>query len=226
VSFAFFIVGTGTEVGKTHVACGLLRAGVARELSVVATKPVMSGVDPAALAKSDAGRLLAAAEIEPTDEAVAEASPWRFAAPLAPTAAARAEGRALPYGELLGFCRERAKLRVGLQVVESAGGIMSPIADGKLVIDLAEDLGIPVVLVAAAYVGAISHTLTSVAALEARKLKLAAVVVNETRTGGLPAAELVAELKPFVGAAPLVAWRHGRLASPPDLIAALGLASS
>jgi dethiobiotin synthetase len=226
VTPAVFIAGTGTEVGKTHVAAGLLRAAVSRELSAAATKPVMSGVDDANLADSDAGRLLAAAGVEPTDEAVAEVAPWRFLAPLAPTAAARAENRALTYDELLAFCRGRLALRVGLHVVESAGGVMSPIADGKLVIDLAADLGRPVVLVTAAYLGAISHTLTAIAALEARGVALAAVVVNEARLDALPAAELIAELKPFAKAAPLVAWRHGRTAPPPELIAALGLASS
>lgn len=226
MSFAFFIAGTGTEVGKTHVAAGLLRASVARELSVAAIKPVMSGVDEASLARSDAGLLLAAAGLPASDEAVAEIAPWRFAAPLAPTAAARAEGRDLPYDAVLAFCRERLKQRVGLHVVESAGGVMSPIADGKRVIDLAADLALPVVLVADAYLGAVSHALTALAALEACGLAVPAVVVNEARSDSLLAADMIRELKPFVGAIPLAGWGRNRTAPPPELIAALGLASS
>lgn len=225
MTLAYFIAGTGTDAGKTHVAAGILRAGAARALSVEATKPVMSGVDEAALADSDAGILLAAAGRDPADDAVAAIAPWRFAAPLAPTAAAREEGRSLPYADVLGFCRERLRLRVNLHLIESAGGVMSPIADGALVLDLAADLKLPVVLVAAAYLGGVSHTLTALAALKERGLAVPAVVVNEARPGVLAAEHLAGELRAF---APDVftPWRHGRLAPPPALLSALGLSAA
>jgi dethiobiotin synthetase len=224
VTPAFVIAGTGTEVGKTHVACALLRAARARELSVAASKPVMSGADESRLAESDAGLLLAAAGDEPTDAAVAAMAPWRFSAPLAPTAAARAEGRALPYADVLAFCRGRKTLRVGLHLIETAGGVMSPIAEAATCLDLAADLGLPVVLVADSYLGAVSHTLTALAALGARGVSVAAVVVNETRAERLAAVDVIGELAPFAPGAPLIAWAHGRLAPPPALLAALGLA--
>jgi dethiobiotin synthetase len=219
---AYFITGTGTDVGKTHVAAAILRAAAERGLVVDATKPVMSGVDPLELAESDAGRLLAATGRQPTDEAVRTAAPWRFAAPLSPAAAARAEGRKISYDDVLAFCRARLALAAHLHVVEAAGGVMSPIAEGALSIDLARDLGLPVVLVAGAYLGAVSHTLTALAVLENDGIGVAAVIVNEASADAMAAEAITAELRGF-SEAPLFAWRHGEDAPPGELLAALGL---
>ena len=82
---SLFVTGTGTDIGKTHVSCGILRTRPVRAL-----KPVMSGYDLLHPAASDAARLLAARGIEPTEAAIAAISPWRFTAPLSPDMAARA----------------------------------------------------------------------------------------------------------------------------------------
>ena len=55
-----FVSGAHTDVGKTHVACALIRAARAEGLTVEALKPVVSGFSPADWADSDPGRLLAA----------------------------------------------------------------------------------------------------------------------------------------------------------------------
>jgi dethiobiotin synthetase len=217
---AFFVTGTGTDVGKTHVSAAILRSAAAGGVTVEATKPVMSGVDPGRLAESDAGRLLSAMGRAPTDAAIAALSPWRFAPALAPTAAARAEGRALPYADVLEFCRLRMSMPAQLHLVEGAGGVMSPIADGVLCLDLARDLGLPVVLVAGAYLGAVSHTLTALAALAGAGLDVAGVVVNEAGASGLPAEAVKTELEPF-STAPIHAWLHGQLDPPGALMEAV-----
>ena len=95
-----FVTATGTGIGKTHVACGLLRAQGGAGL-----KPVLSGFDPASAADSDAGRLLAAMGRPITPETIAAISPWRFAAPLSPDMAAAREGRAVPFEALIAACR-------------------------------------------------------------------------------------------------------------------------
>ena len=52
---ALFVAGTGTDLGKTHIACALLRAARARRLRVDAFKPVVSGFDPAAVRPTSHG---------------------------------------------------------------------------------------------------------------------------------------------------------------------------
>ena len=85
---AIAITATGTDVGKTFVACGLITALRAQGRAVDAFKPVLSGFSVAE--GSDAGLLLAALG-RPLSE-IERMSPLRFAAPLAPPSAARAEG--------------------------------------------------------------------------------------------------------------------------------------
>ena len=52
---AFFITATGTDVGKTFVASGLIRYWRAAGRQVDALKPVATGFDPAAAKTSDTG---------------------------------------------------------------------------------------------------------------------------------------------------------------------------
>src|SRR6185503_1762687 len=98
---SFFITATGTDVGKTFVARGLIRVLRARGRNVAALKPVMSGFEPVEAAGSDGGLLLTALGREPTLEAITAVSPWRFTAPLAPDMAAAREGRTLDYPGLI-----------------------------------------------------------------------------------------------------------------------------
>lgn len=63
-------------------------------------------------------------------------------------------------------------------VVETAGGLMSPLASGFLVVDLIVQLGLPVVLVSQIYLGSINHTLLSFELLRARSIPVAGLVFS------------------------------------------------
>lgn len=63
-------------------------------------------------------------------------------------------------------------------VVETAGGIMSPLAYNYLNIDLIEQLNLPVILVSNNYLGSINHTLLSIAALKHRSIRLKGIVFS------------------------------------------------
>src|SRR5580704_4604157 len=102
---AIFVSATGTDVGKTFVTTGLIRHFLGEGRAVDANKPVVSGFDPAALAASDHGALLAALNRPVTIPEAERISPWRFAAPLSPDMAARREGRAIDFDALTEFCR-------------------------------------------------------------------------------------------------------------------------
>jgi dethiobiotin synthetase len=162
ISKRVFVAGAHTDVGKTFVACGLIRAARSAGLAVEAVKPVVSGFDPADWADSDPGRLLAALGRPLTVDALEAMAPWRFAAPLAPPMAARLEQRDLRLSAIADFCAARAAAsRADLLVVEGVGGLMSPIAEGATGLQLMSALHYPVVLVGGSYLGSISHTLTA-----------------------------------------------------------------
>ncbi len=209
---ALFVAGTGTDVGKTYVTAALLRALVAAGRAVGALKPVVSGFDEAAPAGSDPAVLLEALGQAVTPEALDRISPWRYAAPLAPNQAAEREGRHVDAEAVIDFCRAGAAAGgEALTFIESAGGIMSPLDDETTMLDLAEALRAPVVLVAGSYLGTISHTLTAVEVIRAAGLALTAVIVNESEQGpGLQeAVDEIASRLPGVSVAKLARGEDG-----------------
>jgi dethiobiotin synthetase len=175
-----FISGTDTDVGKTAVATAIVRALAAGGRRVGVYKPVASGFSSAADERSDAWRLWDAAG---RPLAPGKVCPQSFAAPVAPPAAARAEGRRV----------DEPLMRTGLEawlsisdivVVEGAGGLFSPISETMLVVDLARAFAFPLVVVDAARLGAIGRTLATVRAARAEGLRVAAVVLSHTVPGG------------------------------------------
>ncbi|HEX4712003.1 dethiobiotin synthase [Phenylobacterium sp.] len=207
-----FVAGSHTDVGKTFVACALIRAARTAGLSVEALKPIASGFAPADWADSDPGRLLDALGRPRSDDELDRMTPWRFAAPLAPPMAATLEGRTLPLAPVVEFCAERlAASRADLFVLEGVGGLMSPLADGATGLDLMAALNLPALLVGGGYLGAISHTLTALEVLRARGQAVAAVVVSQDARPDAPDfAESAALVAVHAGATPVLsAPRYG-----------------
>ncbi len=209
---AYFITATGTDAGKTFVAEGLARAWRARGLRVRALKPVMSGYDPAAPESSDAGCLLAACGFAATAANVAAISPWRFGAPLSPDRAAVFEDRPMDFDDLAAWCRREIVRFEGTVLVEGIGGVMVPIDAHHTVRDWIAVLDLPVLLVAGTYLGALSHTLSALAALREVGVRPAAVIVNES-VGGVGLADTLASLAPHMENVPLRALARSDLTS-------------
>ena len=139
---------------------------------------MISGFDKREIETSDTGKILAALGDAPTDETIARVSPWRYAAPLAPSMAARAEGKTLDCEALFSFSNKVLHEEVDLALIEGVGGVMVPLDDEKTVLDWIVASGAPVVLVVGDYLGAISHTLTAVEVLRMKGIEIAAVVVS------------------------------------------------
>jgi dethiobiotin synthetase len=208
---AHFITAAGTDSGKTFVAEGLARALRARGRPVRALKPVMSGYAEAAVAESDAGRLLVACGLHATAQNVAAIAPWRFAAPLAPDRAAAREGRTIDFDALLDWCRAEIVLNDDALLIEGIGGVMVPLDARRTVRDWIAALELPTLLVAGTYLGAVSHTLSALAALREVGVRPAAVVVNESATG-VGIADTLASLAPHAEGIPLPLIARGATA--------------
>jgi dethiobiotin synthetase len=202
---AAFVTATGTGIGKTFVGAGLIRHWRATGREVAAIKPVVSGFDPAAWRESDPAVLLAALGHTPSLEEIERISPWRFRAPLSPHMAARREGRAVGYGDVIEFCRRAMdECRGGMLLIEGIGGIMVPLDDDHTVLDWMTMLRVPIVLVSGSYVGTISHTLTALEVLARRNLDIAGVVVSESEASAASLADTVATLARFADALEVV----------------------
>ena len=170
----FFVTGTDTGVGKTVVACALVRAMRGHGLDVGAMKPIETGVGAAGPLDAQALRSAAAAT-----EPLEETCPQTFALPAAPTVAAADEGREVemePIREAFARLRQRHQWLV----VEGAGGLLVPAAPGLSMADLCREFDLPLLIAARAALGTINHTLLTLEAAEARSLPVAGVVISHS----------------------------------------------
>ncbi len=159
MSKAVIIAGTDTDVGKTVVAAGLV-ACLPRALY---WKPVQAGTEP--MTDTEAAQMLTGL---PPERFLPETYCLREAA--SPHLAARMEDTVISPNTL-------AMPQVAEPlVVESAGGVMVPLTDNFLNIDLFARWGAPVILVARTGLGTINHSLLSIAALRARDVPLGGII--------------------------------------------------
>jgi dethiobiotin synthetase len=193
----FFITSSGTEIGKTLITTALCHQLLQKSRTVRALKPLISGFDVAD-AGSDSALILDSLGQEVSTKTISAISPWRFAAPLAPSMAAAKEGCKVDMQELVRFCQQAAQGEEDYLLVEGVGGVMVPLTETHTVLDWMEQLSWPVVLVVGSYLGSISHTLTAIEALRARGLALQVLVVSQSDNSGVPLADTVEELRRFV----------------------------
>jgi dethiobiotin synthetase len=193
-----FVTATDTGVGKTEVACALLRDARGRGIDAVGMKPAQSGAVPGE--PTDAERLVeAAGGVEP----LAATCPYSFAAPLAPAVAARLEGRTISLGRIVAAARELAARRDAV-LVEGAGGLLVPLTERETYADLAVALALPVVVVARAGLGTVNHTALTVEALRRRGLEVRAIVLNRVARDDDPSVpHNAAEIARLTGVAPV-----------------------
>ena len=193
----FFITGSGTGVGKTFTTCALLHAAQMKGKIARGLKPIISGWDETAT--TDTAQIIAAGG----DQQIAdEVSPWRFTAPLSPHRAAALENKALDVETLIRWTRAQTRA-AGLTLIETVGGVMVPLTNQHTTLDWMEAVNLPVIMVVGSYLGTISHTLTALAALRARGITVAALVMNESDGSAVTLAEAVAGLAPFIADIPL-----------------------
>jgi malonyl-CoA O-methyltransferase len=161
VQHGVFVVGTDTDVGKTVVAACLTRTWDADYW-----KPVQTG------AAEDPGDTVTVARLTNLPPERLHPPAYVFAAPLSPHAAAALEGATIELGAIAPPLTERPL------VVEGAGGVLVPLNDQSLMIDLVQRLGLPVVVVARSTLGTINHTLLTLEALRGRGVEVLGVVMN------------------------------------------------
>ena len=163
----FFVTGTDTGVGKTVVSAALMhrcRGGAPLRY----WKPIQTGTvqddDTAEVA-----RLGACSASELLGSGV------RLPRPASPHLAAISAGTTIDVGSLLeSVSREERAIR---WIVEGAGGVLVPLNESSLIVDLMKLLQLPVVVVTRTGLGTINHTLLTLEALRRLALRVAGVVM-------------------------------------------------
>jgi dethiobiotin synthetase len=171
-----WVLGTGTGVGKTFVASRIARAWA--ELGPVTyRKPFQTGVLSALDPEADAPRVAGPGITPETGILLRE--------PLSPMAAAQAEGRSLDLDALAAWTRRPHEGRL---LLEPAGGVMVPLAEGVHFLAWATDFRIPAVVVAPGGLGTLNHALLTCEALMLRGWTLPALLLNPGADGSHGAA--------------------------------------
>lgn len=186
-----FVAGTDTDAGKTVVAAALVAA-----LGALYWKPLQSGLEQ--LPGGDSAVVAGLTGHQPADF---PPPAYAFRAPLSPDQAADLEGVRIDPERITLPAVER------FLVVEAAGGLLVPVSETTLMIDLARRLALPIVLAARTGLGTLNHTLLSLEALARRGLPVAGVVFSgddhprniETirRLGGIPVLGRIPWLDPL-----------------------------
>ena len=178
-----FVAGTDTSVGKTFITKLLERRLSGQGYKVATQKWVETGVKKSAAVYS-----------------------FKLAA--SPHLAARAEGKAVKIKKIRASLKRLSK-KFDIVIVEGTGGLLVPLTEKKLFIDVVKELRLPVLLVAANRVGAINHTLLSLEALRARKMNVLGVVFNNIpgRGNRLVLKDNPEIVKKFIGKVPI--WING-----------------
>ena len=184
-----FVTGTDTGVGKTRVAVALIHALRARGLRVAAMKPVSAGNAPGEL-NEDVVALLQAANVAAD---VRDVNPYAFAPAIAPHLAAQQAGVRIEL-DSIAAAYSRLAAKADVVVVEGAGGWRVPLNEREDMADLAQRLGLPVVLVVGLRLGCLNHALLTAESVANRRLPWAGWVGNHIDPSMVMAAENVAAL--------------------------------
>lgn len=153
----YFVTGIGTDVGKTFVSKILVNA-----LNASYWKPVQAGLE-----ETDKASVL-----EYNKEVNVLPGGIELKAPMSPHAAAALEGKEVRVSDI------KIPSFEGNVIVEGAGGLMVPLNNEEMIIDLIKAIDLEVILVASIYLGSINHTLLSIEALVSRGIKIKGIIFN------------------------------------------------
>lgn len=155
----YIIAGIGTNIGKTVASAVLVEA-----LQADYWKPVQAGN----LEETDADFVRKYAKNHQT--VFPEA--FLLKEPVSPHLAAKLESKVITIEELT-LVNANNHL-----IVETAGGLLSPLSENMLCIDLIKELQLAVILVSMNYLGSINHTLLSIDALKQRNIPIEGIIFS------------------------------------------------
>jgi dethiobiotin synthetase len=172
-----FVTATDTGVGKTVIASAIANWFHRRGQRVGVCKIAATGCERRGdnLVSEDAESLARAVGWRYSLETIC---PIRYAEPLAPAVAAERSGIPLDWS-LLQSSLDTLASQSDLLIVEGVGGVMVPMDDRHMVLDVARCLRLPTVVVARAGLGTINHTLLTVSALRDAGVPVTGVVLNQ-----------------------------------------------
>jgi dethiobiotin synthetase len=164
----YFVTGTDTGVGKTFVASGLLRFSRSKGIDSVGMKPICTGNN------DDVRQLLEASNSCEPEHLI---NPVWYRTPVAPYTASIIEDRLIDLDAIREAFDQLARQHSSV-LVEGAGGLAVPIFAHYDFRDLARDLRLNVIIVAANRLGVLNHTRLTLEAIRGAGLRCSLIALN------------------------------------------------
>lgn len=166
-----FVTGTDTDVGKTLVSA-ILVSHLRKSTDVRYWKPIQTGIE------SDDDTVTVQRLATCIDRDILRDG-IRLEKPLSPHLSAKLAGLDVRIKDVP---EPIASVDFdGTIIVEGAGGVLVPLNDGELVVDLIAVLGMRAVVVSRTGLGTINHTLLTIEALRNRKIPVSGVIMDGER---------------------------------------------
>lgn len=163
-----FVTGTDTGIGKTIVSAALMNSFREKE-NVCYWKPIQTGTEEDN--DTETVRKLANCSGEEIYD-----KGFRLEKPLSPHLSARLANVEITIQKTLSFVENQSENK--FWIVEGAGGILVPLNENELMIDLIKALNLPVIIVSRSGLGTINHTLLTIEVLRNRGLEIRGVIMN------------------------------------------------
>lgn len=181
---SLFVTGTDTEIGKTYITSGLVRALESAGLVCAVSKLIAAGAEPVdgTWMNEDAVTLRASCSDNAT---YTEVNPLCLRAAIAPHIAAQEEGIELTASTVrkhLAAQQVRAQAHERLLVIEGAGGWLLPLQNQGSLADVIAEQRIPVILVVGMRLGCLNHALLTAAMVQQQGTPLLGWVANTNQS--------------------------------------------
>jgi dethiobiotin synthetase len=164
----YLVTGTDTGVGKTYVTSGLVRFARSRGIDLVGMKPICTGDN------HDVRQLVEACDSCEPEHLL---NPVWYRTPVAPYTASIIEDRLIDLSAIREAFETLATQHPSV-LVEGVGGIAVPISAHYDFRDLARDLRLNVIIVAANRLGVLNHSRLTVEAVRAAGLTCSLIALN------------------------------------------------
>lgn len=156
----YFITGIGTGIGKT-----LISAILTEKLKADYWKPIQSG-------DLDTSDSITLGNLISNTQTVIHPESYRLTQPLSPHLSAKLDGIEIDLNKI------HMPLTDNNLIIEGAGGLMVPLNEKELIIDLIKKLNVEVILVSQNYLGSINHTLLSINLLKQYEIPIKGIIFN------------------------------------------------
>lgn len=176
-----FITGTDTDVGKTIVTATLLRALRARGINAASMKPVQTGATSidGMWRAPDLDLHHQAANLHVDDATYALMAPYCYEPACSPHLAGRLLNVYPDIPEILD-CASALLNKYEVLLIEGAGGLMAPLDEDLVMLNLIVALDSPALVVARTGLGTINHSLLTLAELAAAEVPVPGLVFTQT----------------------------------------------